>query len=297
MELDTSCFKAFKHAAQTLNFTEAAKLANMTQSGVSNHIAKLEKDLGAKLFLRIGKRVQLSNSGRELLAFVERFEDQVRSLHDSVQGEEGSLSGLVRYAMPESCLLSPHFAMLLKAKAHAFPDVDLQVTIHHSEMVLESLLAHESDFGFVTKCIPHPEIHYEPFCEEEYALAVPANATKKFYEQAGWIMYPGFDDISEKWRSKQSKRDKTPASIDLTKDRTLKGRSNSLRAALTMVAHGLGITIAPRHCMDAVEDRRLLKATTDGFRPAMNQIYIATLKRNSLPARVNKTIETFRAMK
>ena len=41
-DLDTTAMKAFYHAATTQNFTEAAQRAHMTQSGVSQHIAKLE---------------------------------------------------------------------------------------------------------------------------------------------------------------------------------------------------------------------------------------------------------------
>ena len=44
--LDTRLFKAFMAAAETRSFTHAATRAHMTQSGVSQHIAKLEEQIG-----------------------------------------------------------------------------------------------------------------------------------------------------------------------------------------------------------------------------------------------------------
>lgn len=239
----------------------------------------------------------LTTAGRELLAFVDKYEDQVRSLQESLLGESVSLSGVVRYAMPESCLLSPHFSMLLKAKARQFPDVDLQVNLLHSEKVVEYLLKHEADFGFVTKSLPHPDVNYEPFCKEEYVLVVSKSAPKVAFDSARWIIYPGFDDAAEKWTRLQSKRDKAwPATMKTKHQRSLSGQSNSLRAALSMVAHGMGVTISPRHCIEAVSDGHLVKSVTDGFRIVENQIFIATLKTRLVPKRVQKTIDTFKAM-
>ncbi|OYZ11959.1 MAG: hypothetical protein B7Y39_19090 [Bdellovibrio sp. 28-41-41] len=44
--IDTRLFKAFLAAAIAENFTQAAEKAGMTQSGISQHIAKLEEQVG-----------------------------------------------------------------------------------------------------------------------------------------------------------------------------------------------------------------------------------------------------------
>lgn len=289
MEIDTTCFKAFKHAAQTLNFTEAAGLAHMTQSGVSHHVAKLEKGLGAELFLRIGKKVQLTDAGRELLVFVENYEDQLQALHDQIHEAGTSVRGLVRYSMPESCLLSPHFSLLLQDKFKNFQDVDLKMNLQHSENVIEDVLAHEIDFGFVTKKIANQDLNYEVFCDEEYVLVSGARNKKKALD-AKWIRYPGFDDISAKWQAGQGK-------LKIPQLSHISGQTNSLRAALTMVSYDLGNTVAPRHCVETFEDRKSLKILDESYNSIQNQIYIVTLQGYKKPARVAKVIEAFRKMK
>ena len=292
MEIDTTCFNAFKIAAQTLNFTEAAEKAHMTQSGVSHHIAKLERGLEVKLFLRIGKKVQLTGAGRQFLSFIENYEDQVQKLYDQIHLANSALRGLVRYSMPESCLLSPHFSLLLKDKSKNFQDVDLKMHLNHSEKVIEDVLSHEVDFGFVTKKVLNPDLEFEAFCSEEYVLV--SAKTKADISKLKWIRYPGFDDISSKWVAGQKK---SKALILNPASSSISGQTNSLRAALFMTSHDMGCTIVPRHCVETFEDHESFEILDSDYEIVKNQIYIVTLKSYNRPARVNRVIEAFRKMK
>lgn len=56
-------YEMFLLAAKTLNFTKAASLAHITQQSFSEHIKKLEKEVGSVLFTR-SPRVALTESGR-----------------------------------------------------------------------------------------------------------------------------------------------------------------------------------------------------------------------------------------
>ena len=61
--------KYFIASAETLNFTVAANECCITQSTLSQQIKQLENDLGTPLFERIGKRVFLSEAGKNFLPF------------------------------------------------------------------------------------------------------------------------------------------------------------------------------------------------------------------------------------
>src|SRR5262245_11506554 len=125
--LDSSLFRAFQAAATELNFTLAARRVNMTQSGMSQQIAKLEEQVGTPLFERVNKRVHLTRAGELLLDFVESQKDQTEQLLDEVSKESCVVEGLVRYAMPQSCLFTPHFPWLLQKRKSKFPGVRLKV--------------------------------------------------------------------------------------------------------------------------------------------------------------------------
>lgn len=290
MEIDSSCFKAFMAASQTLNFTEAARLVGMTQSGISQHVAKLERDVGAELFLRVGKKVILTEPGKTLLKFIENYQDTVINLKDEIQESTASLKGKVKYAMPATCLLSPHFSFFLEHKRTHFPEIELFVDLHPSEEVVKRVLSAEINFGFVTKKVMSDELDYQPFCEEEYVL-VTNSRNLKAESEWNWISYPGSDVLKEAWLLQQEAKLLKNLSMKMT------GESNSLHAALTMVSEGLGMAIIPRHCVEASDLRPKLKIHELGKKPVKNMIYIVTLKSVSKSRRVAVAIDTFHKIK
>lgn len=59
-------YREFITLARCLNFTQAAEELHMTQPALSKHIAALEREFGAELFIRDRRTVQLSEAGRIL---------------------------------------------------------------------------------------------------------------------------------------------------------------------------------------------------------------------------------------
>ena len=64
--------KYFRVMAQVLHYTRASELLFISQSSLSYSIASLEKELGASLFHKNGKKTSLTEYGVEFLPFVER---------------------------------------------------------------------------------------------------------------------------------------------------------------------------------------------------------------------------------
>ncbi len=58
--VDLMRIETFLHAAENLNFSEAARTLHLTQPTVSHHIKNLEKDLGVILFERQGSTIKLT---------------------------------------------------------------------------------------------------------------------------------------------------------------------------------------------------------------------------------------------
>jgi len=65
MELDQ--LRSFVAVAEARSFTRAASLVHLSQPAISRQIARLETELGAKLFERYGRRVECTADGRLLL--------------------------------------------------------------------------------------------------------------------------------------------------------------------------------------------------------------------------------------
>jgi DNA-binding transcriptional LysR family regulator len=65
--LDSRKLLAFATLARVCSFTQAAKELSLTQSAVSHAIKALEKDLGVRLFERMGRKVTITPAGKQLL--------------------------------------------------------------------------------------------------------------------------------------------------------------------------------------------------------------------------------------
>lgn len=284
--LDTNAFKAFWAASETLNFTQAAKNAGLTQSGISQHILKLEKQLGVPLFERVNKKVFLTEAGRTLRNYVDQYLDSSEILKEKISSQSMALSGLVSYAMPSSCLMTPHFALLLKKRKAEFPQLKLQVSLCHNDEVIEKLLNNEINFGFITKKINIPGIKLIPFCNEHYVLissdkSVFKNLTSKTIKELFFVNHPGADVLFEHWRSVHFSK-----SDNLTWDGlNMIGGINSLSGAIDMVEHEAGLTVLPEHCVR----EQLNKGKLFCYGKSMdvpNQIYFIELENEHIPRRV-----------
>lgn len=132
-------------AAKTLNFTEAAKLANISQSTLSQQIKQMEIDLGISLFDRIGKRILLSEAGRSFLPFAEKTvadaENGIQMLRDMENLQTGKLKIGVTYG------LSPILTQALKRFCTLYTKITIEVVYRKAAELLELLYSGDLDFA------------------------------------------------------------------------------------------------------------------------------------------------------
>ncbi len=160
--------RVFCLCARTLSFKSAAGQLHLTPSAVSHQVRELEEYLGARLFERRTRALELTPEGRELLqacepAF-EALDDALRSV--SRRGRRKVLR-IVLPPLFESEAFMPRLSRLFESQ----PDIDIQVTSHDprptehpsnadvSVLVLESapagLVSHELfELKLVAVCSP-----------------------------------------------------------------------------------------------------------------------------------------------
>ena len=94
--MDILQLKYFISVAQTLNFSEAARRNYISQPSISHHINELERQLGARLFVRSSHNVQLTSAGREFLPYamqiVETAQQAALRVRQCGGGERGQLA-------------------------------------------------------------------------------------------------------------------------------------------------------------------------------------------------------------
>src|SRR6478672_6552595 len=132
--LSLTNLRAFEAAARTLNFGAAAEELHVTQSAVSRQIKGLEDELGAQLFTRGTRHVQITPDGQSLLRAVEPL---LAKLDTSVQHIRRSRSrrrvSVTTFASFGSLWLLPR----IEAFQRSHPDIDIRVTAHDAIADLE----------------------------------------------------------------------------------------------------------------------------------------------------------------
>jgi DNA-binding transcriptional LysR family regulator len=295
--LDSRLFPAFLAATDSLNFTRAAESLSTTQSNISQQIQKLERQVGTPLFVRVNKKISISEAGLSLREYIARSENALQELKENIGVQRSEPVGWVRYGMPHSCLFTPHFEMLLKAQKD-FPKVRLDVKLIPNEEIVEQLLKQELDFGFLTAKTLNPGIAHEYFATEEYVLVAKRgyfnNAEPLNLESLEFVDHPGFSDLFSIWRNVFAPRNRKTNYESLN----VVGRISSLSGAITMLLNGNGASIVPRHVVARELDKRQLEIHPETCaKSATSEIWIGMLQDRKNPLRVRQVLETFRKMK
>lgn len=136
--------KYFIKAKELLNFTEAAKTLNISQSTLSQQIKQLEEELDILLFNRIGKRIILTEAGEMFseyaLQSINKANQGLLLLKDLNNLNTGKITIGVIYSMRIP------FAKALIQFAKEYPNIKIQVVFGTTKDLLEKLELHHFDF-------------------------------------------------------------------------------------------------------------------------------------------------------
>src|SRR5690606_36332677 len=116
----------FRTVVDAGGVARAAARLHRVPSNVTTRIRQLEESLGQPLFLRIGRRLQLSADGEILLGYADRLLALAAEAREAIGGD--ALSGTLRIGALESTTAS-RLPPLLVAFHARHPDVRLELVI------------------------------------------------------------------------------------------------------------------------------------------------------------------------
>ena len=163
--------QTFASASERLSFTRAARDLQLTQAAVSQHIAALEDELGAKLFERKGRGVELTERGQRLYGYARQILDLADEASRQVGMSERRLIGELRIATSTvpSELLLPELLAEFRAR---WPGVRESLTVSDSGMAAAAVEAGEADLGFVGELPRSLTLDTTPIAQDELVLVV-----------------------------------------------------------------------------------------------------------------------------
>lgn len=229
--------------AEELNFSRAAQRLHIAQPPLSRQIKELENEIGAKLFNRSKRHVELTPAGKVFLQKAYQILDQVEQARFNARltaiGKEGELrisfTGAVQDLIP-----------VIRKYRKIHPQVGIILKHMNNKEQLKALNEKTIDIALISTPIESGNINVSPLKTLKFYVAFPENhpllKKEKLYLQdlanETFIMTPRSVGVLyyETFMSAFNKAHFTP---------NIAIQADDLHTVLALVADGIGITLTP----------------------------------------------------
>ena len=271
--------RVFEAAATLNSFSKTAQLLHLTQPGVSMHIKELELHAGLPLFERIGKKLFITEAGRELLT---RSRELLRSLKDAedvLDGLKGLRRGRITLAVVST---AKYFVPRLLARfGKDYPQLDIRLTVSNRDSVIAQLIANEVDLAIMGRSPQSLDTRAEPFAQNPHVIiAAPDHPLAKrrripvetLAQETFIVREPGSGTRLAMQKFFDDRQIPCKVGMEMASNETIK----------QAVMAGMGVSFLSRHTIDLeLHTRRLAILDVRGT-PVIRQWHVAHLAKKRL---------------
>ncbi|MEL0585259.1 MAG: LysR family transcriptional regulator [Candidatus Thiodiazotropha sp. (ex. Lucinoma kazani)] len=163
--------RVFTTVARHLNYTRAAQELHLSQPAVSMQVKQLEESVGLPLFEHAGKKIQLTEVGREMSQYVRTIFQTFEEMEEVLDAMKGLDTGHLNIAVASTV---NYFApRLLAAFSRQYPGIDLSLDVTNRERLMGLLKNNEIDIVLMGLPPEDIELVYEPFMDNPLVVIAP----------------------------------------------------------------------------------------------------------------------------
>jgi DNA-binding transcriptional LysR family regulator len=171
-------YRVFAAVMESASFVKAANIVHITPSAVSHSIAKLEDELGIRLFTRNRLGAQPTSDGENLYPHVLSVLNAYERLSQEVAQMKGLTTGSLRIAVFHSVCMN-WIPEIVKTFREAHPQVDINVSQGNYLDVLNWLLSGYSDLGLISLTMNTKSLDYVPLFRDRLVCVAPKDFSPK----------------------------------------------------------------------------------------------------------------------
>ena len=145
MPISHAHLRSFHAVATHGSFTRAAEMLHITQPTLSGQVKELEERYGTKLFVRHGRRIELTDIGKSAFAITRlmfRHEEEVEHL---LQSARALTSGELRVAADSPYIATP----LLAQFQRLYPGIQISIQYGNSQQLMSWIESRRCDVAFL----------------------------------------------------------------------------------------------------------------------------------------------------
>ena len=249
INFDLQQLQGFVAVAERGSFRAGADHIHLSAPALSRRVEKLEKILGARLFNRTTRDVELTPLGRVFLDRARAALDDLESAMLGISDLAASRSGHVTVACVPSAAI--HFLpRVVQTFSERFPLIRIRVVDEAASQVLASIVSGESDFGISFMGHQVPSVDFEPIHTDPFVLAMPRSHPFSQRKSIHWSEL-GQERLISVSRSSGNRQLLDDALAKAGVNPIYRFEVNHIATLLGMVEANLGLAAVPRLALPA----------------------------------------------
>jgi LysR family transcriptional regulator, hydrogen peroxide-inducible genes activator len=233
---------------ETGSFTRAAERCQVAQPSLSQQVLKLEKDLGAKLFDRLGRSIRLTEAGRAFLPHARSILQQMEAARSSVADKNAGVCGSVAVGVIPTIApyLMPRYTASFTKK---YPEAKLRIVEETTPILVESLRNLSIDLAILALPLRHKDLEWFPIRTEPLFAVLPKDHPRAGVDSLALRELRGESFVM--LRDGHCFRDLSIATCNRARIKpNIAFESGQFSSLLGMVAAGVGISLVPEMAID-----------------------------------------------
>ncbi len=192
-QIELRHFKYFMAVAEELHFRKAADKLYISQPGLSRQIQQMEAILGASLFVRNKRNVELTEAGKYLYQEIQFIFNHLAEIQKHIQLIHKGLEGEIRIGFLGSAM-QKIIPDLLFSMNQNYPEIRSSLEEMSNYDQLKAVLNHKLDLGFVRIENAPKNILMKPVCRDSFSLVLPENhvLTSKNFKHVAQVSHENF---------------------------------------------------------------------------------------------------------
>jgi aminoethylphosphonate catabolism LysR family transcriptional regulator len=163
--------RSFHAVAQRGSFTAAARELGVSQPTITTQVKSLEGEFGVELFVRRGRRIELTETGGGLLDITRRLFSDEKEAADYLNETRGLKTGHLRVGA-----VGPyHVTDMLAAFNVRYPGIYVSVTVANSRDTLRDLLDYRTDVAVLAHVDPDTRLIAIPYRRHKVVVMCPVD--------------------------------------------------------------------------------------------------------------------------
>ena len=235
----------FVAVAEELNFTRAAERLSIAQPPLSQHIRRLEAELGVQLFSRTSRKVELTAPGHQLLRGARELLGKRAEVINLTRRAARGEVGVLRLSVGSSSAFGV-VAEVLRAFGAAYPAVSVQLDERDTKQIISALTAGELDVAILRGPFSHRDLAVELLLREPLEVVIPSDHRLAGEKEVRLPEFAGEPMIMFPRQGAPGLHDTiTSLCVAAGFSPQIRQEAQSWASVVGLVGAGLGVTIAP----------------------------------------------------